>query len=327
VEALARLDRFQQRRPVLGVPIAVSKRFGEHDGSRLAATVSYYSFFSVFPLMLVFVTVLGIVLEDNDELREDLIDGAVGRIPLIGSQLADDTIPGSGWVLVLGLATTLWAGLAAVGALQHGLDVIADVPVHKRPNFVMKRVRSLVFLVLFGLGICLSTVASNITTIFDVGWVTGALGLAATFVVNAALLLMTYSVLPARRRPWRQLLPGVLVGGALLVTLQLLASFIVRRFLQGASDIGGTFATVLALLSWFHLVSRVILMSAELDEVLVDRLWPRRLREQSPPTDADRRATLLDVQRVQRDAKLGYAVAVDGQLATDEEPLGAEVRP
>ena len=39
-------------------------------------TVSYYSFFSVFPLMLVFVTVLGIVLEDNDELREDLIDGA-----------------------------------------------------------------------------------------------------------------------------------------------------------------------------------------------------------------------------------------------------------
>ena len=111
---LDRLDRFQQRHAPVALPVAVSKRFGEHDGTRLAATVSYYSFFSVFPLMLVFVTVLGIVLEDNDDLREDLIDGAVGRIPVIGSQLADDTIPGSGWVLVLGLATAIWAGMAAV---------------------------------------------------------------------------------------------------------------------------------------------------------------------------------------------------------------------
>ena len=79
MQVLERLDRFQQRQPAVALPVAVSKRFGEHDGSRLAATVSYYSFFSVFPLMLVFVTVLGIVLEDNDDLREDLIEGAVGR--------------------------------------------------------------------------------------------------------------------------------------------------------------------------------------------------------------------------------------------------------
>jgi uncharacterized BrkB/YihY/UPF0761 family membrane protein len=227
---------------------------------------------------------------------------------------------------LIGLVTALWAGMAAVGALQHGLDVIADVPVHRRPNFFMKRLRALVFLVLFGLGICLSTIMSNVATLFDVGWLTGALGVAGTLAVNTLLLLMTYSVLPARRRSWRQLLPGALIGAALLVTLQLLASFIVRRFLAGASDVSGTFATVLALLSWFHLVSRVILMSAEFNELLVDRLWPRRLLGQLPPTDADRRATLLDVQRVQRDAKLGYAVSVDGQVATDEEPLGADIR-
>ena len=170
---LERLNRFQQRHRVLALPVAVSKRFGEHDGSRLAATVSYYSFFSVFPLMLVFVTVLGIVLKDNDELRRELIDGAVGRIPLIGSQLGEDTMPGSGWVLFIGLATAIWAGLAAVSALQHGLNIVEDVPVHQRPNFVMKRVRALAFLVLFGVGICLSTVASNVATIFDVGWAHG----------------------------------------------------------------------------------------------------------------------------------------------------------
>jgi YihY family inner membrane protein len=307
---LGRLDRFQRRHAPVALPIAVSKRFGEHDGSRLAATVSYYSFFSVFPLMLVFVTVLGIVLEDNDDLREDLIDGAVGRIPLIGTQLADDTIQGSGWVLVFGLLTAIWAGMAAVSALQHALDIVADIPVHERPNYVMKRVRALVFLVLFGIGICVSTLLSNVAAFFDANWVTTVLGLAGTFVVNALVLAVAYSVLPARLQPLPRLLPGIVVGGVLLLVLQLLANLIVDRLVLGASDVAGTFATVLALLTWFHLVSRVILMSAQLNEVLADDLSPRRLLDTSAPTDADRRATMLDVQRIQRDPRLADSAGV-----------------
>jgi YihY family inner membrane protein len=304
MELLDRLDRFQRRHRPVALPVAVSKRFGEHDGSRLAATVSYYSFFSVFPLMLVFVTVLGFVLDDNDKLREDLIEGAVGRIPVIGSQLADDTIQGSGWVLVIGLLTAIWAGMAAVNALQHALDIVADIPVHERPNFVLKRVRALVFLVLFGIGICLSTLLSNAAAFFDAGWVTNMLGIAGTFVVNAAMLAMSYSVLPARLQPLPRMLPGVVVGAVLLVILQLLANFIVDRLVLGASDVAGTFATVLALLSWFHLVSRVVLMSAQLNEVLADDLTPRRLLASSAPTEADLRAMELDVQRIQRDPRL-----------------------
>ena len=57
--------------------------------------------------------------------------------------------------------------------------------------------------------------------------------------------------------------------------LQQLGSFVVRRFIAGASDTYGTFAVVIALLSWFHLVSRVVLMSAELNAVLAARLCPR----------------------------------------------------
>ena len=41
-------------------------------------------FFSVFPLLLVFVTVLGIVLDGNPELRQDLLDSALAQIPVIG---------------------------------------------------------------------------------------------------------------------------------------------------------------------------------------------------------------------------------------------------
>ena len=45
-------------------------------------------------------------------------------------------------------------------------------------------------------------------------------------------------------------------------------------------------------------------MSAQLNEVLADHLTPRRLLENAAPTDADRRATVLDVQRIRRDPRL-----------------------
>jgi hypothetical protein len=110
----------------------------------------------------------------------------------------------------------------------------------------------------------------------------------------------------------RELLPGVVVAAVLLVVLQQLGSLIVRHFITGASDTYGTFGTVIALLSWFFLLSRLLLLSAQLNVVLADDLSPRSLLPASPVTDADRRASLLDVQRVRRDRRLAYAVAVNG---------------
>ena len=58
-----KLDGFQQRHGTLGFPLAVRQKFAEDQGGYLAASVTYYAFFSIFPLLLVFVTVLGYALE------------------------------------------------------------------------------------------------------------------------------------------------------------------------------------------------------------------------------------------------------------------------
>ena len=319
---LARIDRFQQRHRSIGLPLAVYKRFGEHGGSRLAATISYYGFFSLFPLLLSFVTILGLVLQDNPDLRQDLVDGALGQIPVIGSQLRTDSLPGEGWVLALGLVTALWAGLGAVTALQHAVDTIADVPVRDRGNAMVRKAKAIVFLALMAIGISVSTYLSNLASLLEGGLLTGALGILATFAVNVLLLVTLFNVLPAQRMPLRHDLPGIVIGAVGLVVLQQLGSFVVRRVIAGASDTYGTVAIVIALLSWFFLVSRVLLLAAELNHVLAGRLWPRRLVSADEPTEADRRATMLDVARIQRDARLGYALSVDGRVATEDEPLG-----
>ena len=66
---IAALDRFQQNGPWLAFPVAVWKKFGDDQAGNLAALIAYYGFASLFPLLLVLVTVLDIVLAHDPTLK------------------------------------------------------------------------------------------------------------------------------------------------------------------------------------------------------------------------------------------------------------------
>ena len=315
---LERIDRLQQRFPFLSLPIAVSKRFGEHGGGRLVTTISYWSFFSIFPLLLVFVAILDTVLEDNPELRQDLLDSALGQVPVIGTQLADSqtALAGSWAAITIGAATALWAGLGAANALQTALEEVWDTPMFERPNGAIQRARSVAFLLILAVGLTTSTIAINATSIIDSSTVTMVLGLIVSFVVNVGILLATFTLMISGPNTVRSLLPGAVVAAAALVALQALGHWVVTRYIAGASDTYGTFAIVIALLSWFYLVSRVVLLGAELNAVLHHDLTPRSLVPDTQMTEGDRRALLYDQLRVQRDRRVGVAVSVgESELA------------
>ncbi|MDF2731753.1 MAG: ribonuclease [Desertimonas sp.] len=321
---LAYLDHLQRRHHLLSLPLAVFKRFGEHGGGRLATTISYWSFFSIFPLMLAFVTLLNVVLADDPQRRRDLVDGALGQVPVIGTELADSqSALGGSWATVaIGVGVALWTGLAAANALQTALDEIWDTPSFDRPNVAIHRLRSIAFLVIFAVGISASTVALTSAQLADLGPLAGVAGVAVSFVINAAMLLATFLLFISGSQRAKSLLPGAAVAAGLVVALQAIGSIIVSRYIAGARDTYGTFAVVIALLSWFFLVSRVVLLGAELNSVLHYELWPRSLVGSTPVTDGDRRAVLLDARRVHRDRRIGVAVSVDGETAeaTDAEP-------
>ena len=79
---------------------------------------------------------------------------------------------------------------------------------------------------------------------------------------------------------------------------------------------------MIALLSWLFLVSRVLLLGAELDAVLVHRLTPRSLVAGADVTEGDLRAVHYDARRVQRDRRIGVAVSLDGaKTAEGDEAL------
>src|SRR5213078_4149247 len=98
---LAAVDRSQQRHAWLGFPLAVFKKFGDDDAGQKAALVAYYGFFSLFPLLLVFATVLGFVLSGNPTLQHKILSSTLARFPVIGAQIQENihSLQGSGITL------------------------------------------------------------------------------------------------------------------------------------------------------------------------------------------------------------------------------------
>src|ERR1700726_4026378 len=82
-DRLHAFDRVQQRRRRLSFIVAVIKKFSDDQGGQLAALISYYAFVSLFPLLLVFVTVLGFVLQGNQAETERVLKGTLGQFPII----------------------------------------------------------------------------------------------------------------------------------------------------------------------------------------------------------------------------------------------------
>jgi len=314
---LERLDRWQQRHRVLRFPFAVFTRFKEHNGPRLAANVSYFAFFSLFPLMLALVTILGLVLEDRPDLRQDVVDSALANVPVVGAQIGESTTPLSGnvVVLVLGLAAAIWGGLKMIDALGFAMNELWDVPPSDRPSSLLARLEGVVVLAVFGGGLVASTVLAGLPAAIDLGIAGPFVGLLASGAANVAVILAAQKVLVARPLTFGDIWRGAVIAGVLILVFQQIGVALAQR-LGGSSDTYEAFAGIIGLLAFFHLVFRVLLMSLEIDVVRSMHLVPRSLNPNGVElTDGDRRALLLDVQRVQRDQRVGYAIAL-GDLVT-----------
>ena len=145
IERLLRgVDSFQQRHSVLGFPFGVIKKYGDDQGGKKAALLAHYGFLSLFPLLLVFLTVLGYALAKDPQLQQGVIDTLARQFPVLGPQVEDSisTIQGSGIALVVGILGTLWGGLGITQSFQDAMNDIWNVPRRQRPNFWLRLARA-----------------------------------------------------------------------------------------------------------------------------------------------------------------------------------------
>lgn len=236
-----------------------------HLSGRNASLLSFFAFLSIFPLLLALTTILGFVLADNDQLREDLVNGALKDIPGLSGDLAAGTIDGNVWALVLGLATALWSSTKAFVGLQGALDDTWEVDVDDRAKLPALRGRAMLGILFLGGAQIGSIVVAGVVNAADLP-VVGDIGLiAGTVVINIIVIAAMYRFLTSASPTWRDVWPGALIAGTVFTLLQHFGTGIVKNITENAGDTYGQFALVLGIVTWLSLVAIATLMCAELN--------------------------------------------------------------
>src|SRR3954468_22005222 len=123
---VAALDRCQRRHRRLGFPLAVIYKFADDQGPYLTAMITYYGFLSLFPLLLLLVTILGFLLQGDTHLQEVVLDSALSRFPVLGDQLGQNvhSLQGSGIAVAVGVVVSLYGSLGVAQAAQNAFNKI-----------------------------------------------------------------------------------------------------------------------------------------------------------------------------------------------------------
>jgi YihY family inner membrane protein len=294
---LRRLDSLQKRSRGVAITVATFKRFSEQRSANLAGLIAFWAFFSIVPLLLVLVTVLGWVLPESS--KESVLTHVAALFPLLDAKSVKG-LTGTAWTLIVGIITALWSGLGVVRAMEFALDSVWDVPDKERPGTLKQVARSLGVLATIGAGLVFATLLSGFVTSTANGVDLGAAGRAGGYVVTAALdvalVVATFRILTTRDVDTRDLLPGAILAGIAFVVLQLLSAVIISSHLKNAQSTYGHFATVITILWWFYLQAMLTVLAAQLNVVLRDHLYPRSIVD-APQTDADRRALEAQMPR------------------------------
>ena len=302
-----RVDDFQRRHRVLGFPLAVLYKFFDDQGNYLAATLTYYSFVAIFPLLLIATSVFGFVLQGNEELKNEVLSSTLGQFPIVGTEIGKPAgLQGSASAVVVGTLAALYGVLGLGQAAQNAVNVAFAVPRNSRLNPLVSRISSLGLFTLAGLTVLVVTVVTSLGSHLDVfgpnvdlglGWLFTGLAVA----VNAIVLSEMMRLAVGRTQSFLSMLPGGLTVALLWQLLQWGGGAYVRHVINKAGDMNGIFALVLGLIALLYIAALMAVFGVEVNVVLARRLFPRALL--TPFTDA------VDLTEADERAYAAYAQA------------------
>ena len=291
-----KLETLRARNSPVDIVMKTFKEFSLDDGGTHVAALTYYTFFSIFPMLLFGAAVLGYLTLGNESLRKDLMDAALDSFPLLR-----DVFSPAGLefietrrqeLAITGVVLALYSGSGAIVALAHALNKIAGVT--EEANWFRKRLAALRWLLVFGVGavasLALGGAAAWAGGISEggiaqvLGWI---LGHVTGIVVGVMLFASAYRFLPNKDLTWREVLPGALLAAILFEVLKEFGGWYLSRGAEGREAAFGVFASAAGLLVASFLLAQVILLAAELNDVLVRRRLTRQSSVSEPKEEQD----------------------------------------
>ncbi len=320
VERLARkVDRVQQSARPLAFAVGVFKKFGDDRGGSLSAMLTFYGFLSLFPLLLLLVTLLGFFGGGAHSFVRRVENSAFSQFPVVGTKLSTNIhgLQGRSVLgLVVGIVVVLWGSQGALQTAQYAQAEIWNIPGVNRPSFWARLGRTASMIVVLGLFLLASTILAGLVTIGHHGGLAVVGAVVSSLVVNIVLFVVAFRLLTPKQIPWRDMFPGAIVGAAGWTLLQYLGGVLVEHSLRNTSKEYGAFAVVLGLIGFLYLAAQVTLYASEINVVRARHLWPRGLVQ--PPLTAADRAVLSSIALEGKRRPEQYVAAgfqVDGNAA------------
>ena len=316
------------------------QEFADDRCTQIAASISYYVFFSIFPLSIFLVTVFGQVLR-NDDIKDRVVDALMEVIPLTpgeGRDQLEQALEGVSTDLsLLGLLSVVglvWSASAMMGALRNALNIAWDTP-HRR-TAVRGKLLDITMVLCVGLLVALSISATAlrpfvqdwIATLSDGPMILGALmrfGMwALTFLVPIVVSFLIFSALyrfvPAVRTSFSEIWPGALFAAVSFEIAKVGFSFYLRNF-GDYNAIYGSLGAVVVFMLFIFIAANVLLMGAEIASE-----WPR-VRAGHYDRGMPAREAVADIPFVERlRVILRQAVFGDGQSIEHVDDKAIEER-
>jgi YihY family inner membrane protein len=297
-----RFDDYQRIHSSMAFTIGVARKYVEDRGPSLAALLAYYGVLSLFPLLLVLFTALGLLFSHDPSLRNRVIHSALSQFPVVGKSLdghdAISELRAKGLGLAVGLVGLFWGSLGVTKAGQRAMADVWNVPQLNRPHFARRIGRGLLFLGILVLDVVLSTALAGLATFGGHALWLQIVAVVVGLVINVVLFVLGFRILTPNSIATRTLMTGAVIAALAWSVLQYLGTWLVGHELRHASQLYGYFGSILGLVSFLFIAAEVTLIAAEINVVKSRHLYPRSL---TPPfTPADEAVLTALAQQAQR---------------------------
>jgi membrane protein len=267
-----RLRALGERWPWLGRALDAQKRFGEVNGGSISSSITLAVFLALFPLMLVAIAVLGFIASDDPGVADTIIeelslqDDAAETVRTAIDTARDSRATAS----ILGFGGLVWAGLGLTAAIALGVQT----PWQVKTAGLRRRLDGLLWLiggvVLFSGALALGSLLNFLPEAVP-KVLTSAGIIVAGLLVEFAFFLWTLWILGNRRMPWRDLVPGAVLGAIGFEALKLIGTVYVPALVTRSSSLYGPLGIVFAILAWLAFFARLVVYSSTLNAVLHER--------------------------------------------------------
>ena len=281
-------ERVQKEKPAGGLKLLVRligdtiREWGNDNAARLAAALAYYTVFSLAPLLIIAIAIIGLAF-GRDAAQGRIVQQLGGLIGPDSAELVQGMIqqasrPAEGTLAaIIGIVTLVLGATGLFGELQSSLNQIWDVP--PKPDggigaMIRQRFVSLAMVLGIGFLLLVSLIASTVVSglsdaiasqVPGLDVLSQVLTFALNFIVSTVLFAMIFKVLPDTHVAWRD----VWLGSVITSILFSIGRWLIGLYMGNSSYTStyGAAGSLVVLLVWVYYSAQILFLGAEFTQV------------------------------------------------------------